>query len=287
VTVIGLGAMGRALAETFLRQGYLTTVWNRSANKADLLVSQGAVRATTVAEAVTASQLLVVCVVDYTAVLDLLDPHADRLGGRVLVNLTNGTPAQARRLAAWAMAQGAEYLDGGIMAVPAMIGQAVAQLLYSGSQEAFVAHRDTLSHLGTSSYLGNDPGLASLYDLALLSGMYGLFGGFLHAVALVGTERVTATAFLRLLLPWLSGMLEALPALATQIDRGDYTHEVASNLVMQAIAVANIIDASTAQGIRNYLVAPLQALVNPAPARRDGAHHAREPLAARSPLADD
>ena len=35
VTVIGLGLMGQALAGAFLRAGHPTTVWNRSAAKAD------------------------------------------------------------------------------------------------------------------------------------------------------------------------------------------------------------------------------------------------------------
>lgn len=57
MTVIGLGAMGSALAETFLATGHRTTVWNRSADKADDLVAKGAVRAATVTDAAAASPL--------------------------------------------------------------------------------------------------------------------------------------------------------------------------------------------------------------------------------------
>ncbi len=42
VTVIGLGPMGQALAGAFLKNGHPTTVWNRSAGKAEALVAQGA-----------------------------------------------------------------------------------------------------------------------------------------------------------------------------------------------------------------------------------------------------
>lgn len=42
VTVIGLGQMGSALAATLLEQGHPTTVWNRSAQKAQPLVERGA-----------------------------------------------------------------------------------------------------------------------------------------------------------------------------------------------------------------------------------------------------
>lgn len=42
VTVVGLGAMGSALAAAVLRAGHPTTVWNRSAEKAQALADAGA-----------------------------------------------------------------------------------------------------------------------------------------------------------------------------------------------------------------------------------------------------
>jgi hypothetical protein len=60
------------------------------------------------------------------------------------------------------------------MAVPPMIAKPGAFLLYSGSRSAFDTHRPVLDSLGESRYLGADPGLAALHDLALLSGMYGM-----------------------------------------------------------------------------------------------------------------
>src|SRR5688572_15625198 len=123
VTVIGLGAMGQALAAAFLKNGHPTTVWNRTAEKADDLVAKGARRAATVAEAVLASPVVVVCVLDYDVVREILAPAGGALSGRAIVNLTNGTPQQARETAKWIAAQGADYLDGGIMATPPMIGE--------------------------------------------------------------------------------------------------------------------------------------------------------------------
>ncbi|MCK9921480.1 hypothetical protein MXD61_06175 [Frankia sp. AgPm24] len=60
--------------------------------------------------------------------------------------------------------RGARYLDGAIMAVPAAIGTAEAVILHSGSRSDLEAYESTLGLLGTVTYLGADPGLASLYD---------------------------------------------------------------------------------------------------------------------------
>ncbi|MCM3268681.1 NAD(P)-dependent oxidoreductase [Paenibacillus elgii] len=270
VTVIGLGMMGAALAEAFLKAGHPTTVWNRSVGKADTLVAKGAIRAATASEAVSASLLIVVCVLDYEAVDNILSPLGGLLAGRTLVNLTNGKPEQARKAVKWAAEQDANYLDGGIMAVPQMIAGPNALLLFSGSSEAFTTYQKELDVLGSGKYLGEDAGLAALYDLALLSAMYGMFAGFYHAVALVGTEKVEAPAFTALVVPWLQAMIASLPLQAQAMDANVHTTDV-SSLYINKIGFVNLIEASQEQGISTELVAPIQALVERAVAEGYGA----------------
>jgi 3-hydroxyisobutyrate dehydrogenase-like beta-hydroxyacid dehydrogenase len=270
VTVIGLGAMGAALAGGFLKAGHPTTVWNRSAQKADALVARGATRAATVAEAVSASPLVVVCVLDYAAAGAVLTPVERAMSSRVLVNLTTGTPREARRLAAWAAECGAAYLDGAIMAVPRMIGGPEALLLYCGSADAFAAREGELASLGASRYLGADPGLASLYDLALLSAMYGMLGGFLHAVALAGTEQVAATELTSLVVPWLDAMAADLPHLAGRIEAGDFATD-GSTLDLNRAGVDLIARYSREQGVDAGQLAPLRALLDRRVAEGHGA----------------
>lgn len=134
VTVVGLGAMGSALAGAFLKAAHPTTVWNRSPEKADSLVARGAVRADT-ADAVAASPLVVISALNYAAVREILAPAGDAVSDRVLVNLTSGTPDQARETARWAAERGAEYIDGGILGDPEDIGTPQARLYYSGRRD--------------------------------------------------------------------------------------------------------------------------------------------------------
>jgi 3-hydroxyisobutyrate dehydrogenase-like beta-hydroxyacid dehydrogenase len=261
ISVIGLGAMGSALAEAFLNSGLRVTVWNRSPEKAEALLAQGATAAPSAREAVEASQLVVACLLVYDTVYQALEPARDALSGRTLVNLTNGTPAQARAMEEWAAGQGADYLDGGIMAVPPMIGQPDALILYSGSQKAFAAHEKVLGALGRTHYLGSDAGLAPLHDIALLTGMYGVFSGVTHAFALAGSENVPAEKFLPMLTGWLGAVMTWLPDMARRIDTGDYMRNVGSNLDMQAAAFDNFIQASEQQGVSTELIMPMLDLM--------------------------
>ncbi|GAA1200751.1 NAD(P)-dependent oxidoreductase [Pseudonocardia alaniniphila] len=262
VTVLGLGAMGGALARAFVAAGHPTTVWNRAPEKAAALVAAGAVRAETATAAVAASPLVVVCLGDHRSVHEVLDPVGDALAGRVLVNLTTGTPEQARELDAWASERGAEHLDGGIMAVPPMIGTPAAFVLYSGPLRTFDAHRATLDVLGDSRFVGEDPGLASLHDLALLSGMYGMFEGALQAFALVRSAGGSAKDFAPALREWLRNMSEFVTGSAEQIDTRDYATDVVATLAMQASSYGHLVDVAEAQGVSTELITPLAALMD-------------------------
>jgi 3-hydroxyisobutyrate dehydrogenase-like beta-hydroxyacid dehydrogenase len=261
VTVIGLGAMGSRIAEVLLTGGHPTTVWNRTQGRADLLVAQGAVRAGGVTEAVTASPLVLVCVLDYAAAREILEPVAGELAGRTLVHFTTGTPRQARELAEWAAGHGIDYVDSGMMAIPPMIGQEGARFLYSGAKEAFERYRPSLELLGTAEFFGEDAGLASLYDLALLSAMYGMFAGFLHGAALVGSAGLSAGEFAEQATAWVTAMTGGLAHNAAFIDARDYTTADEQTIAFNKSGFDTIVRASREEGLSVDLVAPLQELL--------------------------
>jgi 3-hydroxyisobutyrate dehydrogenase-like beta-hydroxyacid dehydrogenase len=264
VTVIGLGLMGQALAGTFLRDGYPTTVWNRTAAKAEQLVAQGAKLADSAGDAVAASPLVVVCVSDYDAVHELLDPLGEVLGGRVLVNLTSGTSRVARETAEWAARRGSTYLDGAIMATPSAVGTADAVILYSGPRSAFDLHELALRSLGAgTTYLGGDHGLSSLYDVALLSVMWSILNGFLQGAALLGTAGVDAATFAALAKPGIGTVAVWVSAYARQIDDGRYP-ALDSTIDTHLAAMEHLIHESEFLGVNAELPRFVKALTDQA-----------------------
>ncbi len=260
ISVIGLGAMGTALAGALIDTGNTVTVWNRTPARADALAARGASRAETVTEAIAASDVVILCLTDYPAVDATLADLGAAMAGKTIVNLTNGRPDEVRAIAARLGEQGARYLDGGIMATPPMIGTPHAFILYSGDRAAFEDAEALLATFGQSHYLGEDPTLAAVSDLALLSAMYGLFGGYLHATALAGSVGFTAKQFLPLVEPWLAAMMTALPDYAERIDSGEHARDVMSNLQMQSVAISNIVAASRSQGIDPAFMEPIERL---------------------------
>jgi 3-hydroxyisobutyrate dehydrogenase-like beta-hydroxyacid dehydrogenase len=261
--------MGSALAGAFLRAGHPTTVWNRSVEKSEPLVAAGAIQAETVLDATRASPLVIVCLLDDAALHSALDPAAETLSDRVLVNLTSGTPEQARTTAAWGAQHGIDYLDGKILAFPSTIGTAEAFLLYSGAHEAFRAHEPTLAALGSSTHLGPDPGLASLYDISLLGLMYGTVAGFLHSLAVLGADGVDPEAFLPYATELIGGLQTLLDDIANQVQSGEYGGREA-NLEMQAVFMDHMIEVSEARGVDPTFPAYVKGLMEQAIAAGHG-----------------
>jgi 3-hydroxyisobutyrate dehydrogenase-like beta-hydroxyacid dehydrogenase len=253
-TFLGLGEMGTVLASAARAED--TVVWNRTPQ-----AFTGARVAGTVAEAVAGDGVIVACLFDLTSVHDVLDPVVDGLAGRTLINLTTTTPNQSRELAGWAAGHGVTYLDGAIMAVPEMIGGPGAAVFYSGDATAFEANRPLLDRWGTATFLGADAGTAALYDMAMLTGMYTMFAGFLHGAAMVVADGGSAGGFAAMQAPFLAAMTGGLAGLASTVDTGDYTGPGQQSLRFTGTALAALLRASADQGVDMRVLEPVYDLV--------------------------
>jgi 3-hydroxyisobutyrate dehydrogenase-like beta-hydroxyacid dehydrogenase len=191
VSVIGLGTMGSTIARLLLRAEYRVTVWNRTREKAEPLVQGGAILAPSAAAAVAASPIVVVCVYDYKAANEILETTevASAVPGRLIVQLTTGSPEEARESERWASRHGAEYLDGAIQAAPSQMARPDTTILVSGREAAYRRSEPVLTVLGGNvKYLGEQVGAAATMDLATLSYVYGATVGFFHGARIAESE---------------------------------------------------------------------------------------------------
>jgi 3-hydroxyisobutyrate dehydrogenase-like beta-hydroxyacid dehydrogenase len=272
VTVLGLGPMGRALAGAFLDAGVRTTVWNRTPGKDRELVERGAVGARSAEEAVAASGLTVICVVNYDAADAVLRRAevTDALKGRTVANLTADIPERARDSAAWAAEHGIGYLDGAIMTPNTTIGTPDAVFLHSGPEELYQEHRPVLDALGGAhTHLGADIGRAAAYDIALLDIFWTAMAGYAHALAVAGAEGISA----RELAPFAQGIGAILPPIfaetADEVDSGRFSG--ADNPITSAASsMAHIVHASEAHGIDAGVMRAAEGLARRAIGRGHG-----------------
>ncbi|RCV50658.1 NAD(P)-dependent oxidoreductase [Marinitenerispora sediminis] len=252
VTVIGLGPMGQAMARTFLANGHPVTVWNRTASRADELVAAGAVRAATVRDALAANELVVLSLTDHDAMYAILEPAADALAGRVLVNLSSDTPERSRAAAAWATGLGARYLTGGVQSSPSGIGKPESATFYSGPEEVLQAHRETLSVLTGTDYVGTDPGLASLYYQLQMDMFWTSMLSYLHALAVADANGISAQEFLPHATATAASIPDFLAFYAPRVDAGNHAGDV-DRLAMGVASVEHVLHTAEAAGVDTAL----------------------------------
>jgi 3-hydroxyisobutyrate dehydrogenase-like beta-hydroxyacid dehydrogenase len=269
VTVIGLGPMGQAMVRKFLAAGHPTTVWNRTASRADGLVEEGAVRAASPADAVAASELVVLSLTDYQAMYDILGQAEHALAGRVIANISSDSPQKTREAAEWLAERGAQLLAGGIMVPAPMVGEEGAYVFYSGPRAVFDAHEATLRVIGRPDYRGSDPALAQLFYQALLTVFLTALAAELQAAALIGSAGVAAKE----LAPYMRETLELAAVFvdetAGHVDARSYPGDLSTAAMMGATA-DHIVAAGTAAGLDTVLPEAVKSLYDRAIAAGHG-----------------
>ena len=239
VSMIGLGAMGSALARAFIGAGHSLTIWNRTAARMQPLVSLGATAARSPVEAAMASPVCVVCIDNYGATRSLIEEAGmlQQLSGRTLVQLSTGTPAEARDLSRWLTTHGVNVLDGAILPYPDGIGAKDAQILFAGPADTYKTCKPMLDCLGGDlRYVGDDIGAAAVLDMALLTQQLSNYLGVWHGARACEAEGLGVDVFASMLPP---GDPAAL--LARRIHNADYDNPGATLGVWNA-ALDRIID---------------------------------------------
>lgn len=228
VSVIGLGAMGSALARAFLAAEYSVTVWNRTAWKCAALAQSGAEIASSVEDALDSSRVAVGCVLDYAASVSLLhSPETSaRLSQKTLVQLTTTLPKEAREEAAWAERHGIAYLDGAIQGYPQNMGTPKGVVLYAGPTAVFEATKLLLRCLGPNAlFVGPDAGQASALASCLTASFTaGSVLAFLQGAAICEAEGISIDTYLSTVLThMMPGMVaDTLQTCVRMIKSGSY-----------------------------------------------------------------
>ena len=125
IGLIGLGLMGKPMAQNLLRAGFPLTVWNRTKSRADDLVRAGAKFAANPREVAAQSDILITIVSDPAAVEEVIfgasgkpDAGQSESGalaglrpGSTLIDSSTVTPDLARCLASACVDRGVDFLD--------------------------------------------------------------------------------------------------------------------------------------------------------------------------------
>ena len=170
VAVLGTGIMGAAMARNIARAGHPVTAWNRSADKAAPLASDGISVATSPEDAVAAADVVVTMLFDGDSVREVmwdLLPHLR--AGAVWLQMTTTGPEKTAELAHLAASSGVPFYDAPVMGTrgPAEAGELT--VLAAGPTAQRDAAERVFDAVGSrTAWLGEDAAAATASRLKLV-----------------------------------------------------------------------------------------------------------------------
>ena len=181
ISVIGLGGMGSALANTLLQNGYSVTVWNRTTEKTKPLASAGAMVASSVEEAINASPATITCIASHEQTISLLSKIGSSLAGKTIIELSTGGATEAEALASLLSKNNAAWLIGIINAYPTAVGKSETVLTVVGDAEVWESWEAAIKTLGGSStHVGTEAGKLAALFAALFTTRQGFMFGMIY-----------------------------------------------------------------------------------------------------------
>ena len=177
---IGLGNLGRAIAQRLISQGRELVVWNRTAAKADGL---GATRAKSPAEVAGQSAVIFLCLFNSDSVEAVLSGPEGLLsgdcGGKVICDITTNHFKTVKNFHSIVADRGGKYLETPVLGsvLPAMQGNLIA--LVSGPQSTYEQVRPLLELMSRRIFHFEQIGHAT--KMKLINNV--LLGSFMCAIA--------------------------------------------------------------------------------------------------------
>jgi 3-hydroxyisobutyrate dehydrogenase-like beta-hydroxyacid dehydrogenase len=209
IAFVGLGNMGRPMAERLLERGFALRVYNRTAARAAPLAELGATVASTPAEVVAGADLVVTMLADDAALEGVAvgpDGFAPAMDPRALhVSMSTVSPDVTRALAEQHRARGGALVAAPVMGRPDVAAAGSLWILAAGPPALEARCRPLFEALGRGySWLGEDPALAPVAKIAanfMLIGVVELAAEVLALVEKQGLEPAAFFEIAKMLLP--------------------------------------------------------------------------------------
>jgi len=193
---VGLGNLGRAMADRLRETGVDLTVWNRTFEK---MAAFGGRAAASPAELIAMVPAVVVCLADSDAVEVVLRGRDGLLSGdcagKLIIDTTTNHPAPVLLFHQLCGQKGARYVEAPVAGsvVPASKGALV--VMASGEAADIEAARPLLTRLATTSHVLGAPGLATRMKLVnnlCLGTIMAVLGEALATAEAAGIDRAQA-----------------------------------------------------------------------------------------------
>nr|XP_056722489.1 cytokine-like nuclear factor N-PAC isoform X2 [Euleptes europaea] len=162
---LGLGLMGSGIVSNLLKMGHTVTVWNRTAEKCDLFIQEGARLGRTPAEVVSTCDITFACVSDPKAAKDLvLGPSGVLQGirpGKCYVDMSTVDAETVTELAQVIVSRGGRFLEAPVSGNQQLSNDGMLVILAAGDRGLYEDCSSCFQAMGKTSFFLGEVGNAA------------------------------------------------------------------------------------------------------------------------------
>ncbi|XP_066546074.1 cytokine-like nuclear factor N-PAC isoform X1 [Amia ocellicauda] len=176
---LGLGLMGSGIVSNLLKMGHIVTVWNRTAEKCDLFIQEGARLGRTPAEVVSMCDVTFSCVSDPKAAKDVsvkefrelvLGPSGVLQGirpGKCYVEMSTVDPETVTELSQVITSRGGRFLEAPVSGSQQLSNDGMLVILSAGDRTLYEDCSSCFQAMGKTSFFLGEVGNAAKMMLIL------------------------------------------------------------------------------------------------------------------------
>ncbi|XP_055008363.1 cytokine-like nuclear factor N-PAC isoform X3 [Periophthalmus magnuspinnatus] len=168
---LGLGLMGSGIVSNLLKMGHVVTVWNRTAEKCDLFIQEGARLGRTPAEVVSMCDITFSCVSDPKAARDLvLGPSGVLQGirpGKCYVEMSTVDPETITELSQVITSRGGRFLEAPVAGSQQLSNDGMLVIVAAGDRTVYEDCSSCFMAMGKTSFFLGEAGNAARMMLIL------------------------------------------------------------------------------------------------------------------------
>lgn len=203
VGVIGLGIMGSAAVQKLLSSGYQVHIYNRSKDKAEPFVQNGATLHNSPADLARSCDLVISFVMNADALKQISFGSDGVIHGlpddAVHCDMSTITPEEAHTIAEQYKSAGKRYVQAPVLGSKKQIAEGSLLVFAGGNKDDIEKCRTVWSAIAKSIWEFDRPSQSAALKLSFNILIASMIGGLGQSIALAGTAGINITDFLDIL----------------------------------------------------------------------------------------
>lgn len=201
VAIVGIGLLGRAVAERLHESGHAVTVYNRTVSKTDPLRAHGITVAATAAEAVASTVCTLLFLTDAAAIRSVLFPPVSPvdLRGRTIIQMGTISSGESRAFQDSVSDGGGDYFEAPVLGSLAEAKAGTLIIMGGGTADQFRRWEPVFSSLTPTLSLIGPVGQAAALKLALNHLIAAELSAFALSLSLIQRAGISVDQFMVIL----------------------------------------------------------------------------------------